>query len=97
MTQLHSILVLIVLIIWERTCNYLLNTKKELKMPEAAAMSKQIILWMEHLALISTGFIIGACAFYFRSKYYLKTRLFTKDEVREIVHMALGEELTKHG
>ena len=64
-------------------------------MPEAAAMSKQIILWMEHLALISTGFIIGACAFYFRSKYYLKTRLFTKDEVREIVHMALGEELTK--
>ena len=97
MTQLYSILVLIVLIIWERTCNYLLNTKKELKMPEAAAMSKQIILWMEHLALISTGFIIGACAFYFRSRYYLKTRLFTKDEVREIVHMALGEELTKHG
>ena len=79
MTQLHSILVLIVLIIWERTCNYLLNTKKELKMPETAAMSKQVILWIEHLALVSTGFLTGACAFYFR----------------EIVHMALGEELTK--
>ena len=95
MTQLHSILVLIVLIIWERTCNYLLNTKKELKMPETAAMSKQVILWIEHLALVSTGFLIGACAFYFRSRYYLRTRLFTRDEVREIVHMALGEELTK--
>ena len=64
-------------------------------MPEAAAVSKQVILWIERLALVSTGFIIGAFAFYFRSRYYLKTRLFTKDEVREIVHMALGEELTK--
>jgi len=88
-------IILLILIIWERTCNYLLNTKKELKMPETAAMSKQVILWIEHLALVSTGFLIGACAFYFRSRYYLKTRLFTKDEVREIVHMALGEELTK--
>ena len=94
MTQLQSILVLIILIIWERTCNYLLNTKKELKMPEFTVISKQIILWVEHIALISTGFIAGAIIFYFRSKYYLKTRLFTKDEVREIVHMALGEELT---
>ena len=95
MTQWHSISALIVLVIWERTCNYLLNTKKEFKMPEFSVISKQIILWIEHLALISTGFIIGAFAFYFRSRYYLKTRLFTKDEVREIVHMALGEELTK--
>jgi len=74
-------------------------------MPEASVISKQVILWMEHIALVSTGFIVGAFAFYFRSKYYLKTletdlikrgeRLFTRDEVREIVHMALGEELTK--
>ena len=96
MTQLHSILILIVLIIWERICNYLLNTKKELKMPESVVISKQVILWIEHLALISTGFIIGALAFYFRSRHYLKTRLFTKDEVKSIVHMALGEELIQY-
>jgi len=88
-------IILLILIIWERTCNYLLN-KSEYDMDiEAAVVSKQVILWIEHLALVSTGFLIGACAFYFRSRYYLKTRLFTKDEVREIVHMALGEELTK--
>jgi len=93
--QKHSIYILLILIIWERTCTYLLNKKEEeLKMPEFTVISKQIILWVEHIALISTGFIAGAIIFYFRSKYYLKTRLFTKDEVREIVHMALGEELT---
>jgi len=66
-------------------------------MVETSVLSKQIILWIEHIALVSTGFIAGAIVFYFRSKHYLKTRLFTKDEVREIVHMALGEELTKVG
>jgi len=66
-------------------------------MVETSVLSKQIILWIEHIALVSTGFIAGAIVFYFRSKHYLKTRLFTKDEVKEIVHMALGEELTKVG
>ena len=56
-------------------------------------VSKSVILWLEHFALITGGFIAGAFAFYFRSKHYLKTRLFTKDEVKEIVDMALGEEL----
>ena len=93
--QKHSINILLILIIWERTCNYLLNRKEQ--MVETSVLSKQIILWIEHIALVSTGFIAGAIVFYFRSKHYLKTRLFTKDEVREIVHMALGEELTKVG
>ncbi len=63
-------------------------------MIEPLVLSKQLILWIEHIALVATGFIAGAIIFYFRSKHYLKTRLFTKDEVKEIVHMAIGEELT---
>ena len=61
---------------------------------EAAVVSKQIILWIEHIGLVFTGFIGGAIAFYFRSHHYLKMsnlRLFTKDEVKEVVQIALKE------
>ena len=86
-----SLIVLAVLVVWERTCSYLLNKKG--KRMEISIISKSAILWLEHFALITTGFVAGACIFYFRSKHYLKTRLLTKDEVKVIVDMALGEEL----
>lgn len=93
--MLHSIYILLALIIWERTCNYLLNKKTinmETIMISEPTLTKQLILWIEHISLVTTGFVAGAIVFYFRSKHYLKTRLFTKDEVRQIVHMALGEK-----
>ena len=86
-----SLIILAILVVWERTCSYLLNKKG--KIMDMNIVSKSAILWLEHFALITGGFIAGAFAFYFRSKHYLKTRLFTKDEVKEIVDMAIGEEL----
>jgi len=83
---------------WERTCNYILNSKKESKTMEFYDASKNLILWAEHIGLVLTGFIGGAMAFYFRSNYYKKInnlRLFTKDEVKEVVNIALKEHGVK--
>ena len=89
--QTVSLIILALLVVWERTCNHLLNKKG--KIMDMNIVSKSAILWIEHFALITAGFVAGAFIFYFRSKHYLKTRLFTKDEVKVIVNMAIGEEL----
>ena len=64
-------------------------------MESSAEAYKMIILTIEHLAIFVVGFIGGAFTFFFKNKYYLNTRLFTKDEVRGLVNMALGEERRK--
>ena len=53
------------------------------------------ILGLEHVALLIVGFLGGAFTFYFKSKYYMNTKLFTKEEVRGLINMALGEERQK--
>jgi len=64
-------------------------------MEMSANAFKMAILTIEHLAIFVAGFMGGALTFFFKNKYYLNTRLFTKDEVKGIVHMALGEERLK--
>ena len=64
-------------------------------MESSAEAYKMVILTIEHISIFVVGFIGGACTFFFKNKYYLNTRLFTKDEVRGLVNMALGEERRK--
>ena len=64
-------------------------------MESSAEAYKMVILTIEHISIFVIGFIGGACTFFFKNKYYLNTRLFTKDEVRGLVNMALGEERRK--
>lgn len=84
----NTILIIIILVIWERTCNYLLNIERYSKMTQST------ILLIEHISLVTVGFIAGAILFYFKSNQYNKLnniRLFTKDEVKEVVNIALEE------
>ena len=64
-------------------------------MDSTTEVYKMVILGIEHFALFTVGFLGGAFTFYFKSKYYLNTKLFTKEEVRGLVNMALGEERRK--
>ncbi len=60
--------------------------------------SKNLILWVEHIGLVLTGFIGGAVSFYFKSNHYNKLnnlKMFTKDEVKEVVNIALKEHGVK--
>ncbi len=61
-------------------------------------VSKNLILWAEHIGLVLTGFIGGAVSFYFKSNHYNKLnnlKMFTKDEVKEVVNIALKEHGVK--
>jgi hypothetical protein len=64
-------------------------------MESTTEVYRMVILGIEHFALFTVGFLGGAFTFYFKSKYYLNTKLFTKEEVRGLVNMALGEERRK--
>ena len=58
-------------------------------------LSKIAILWLEHLSIFFGGFLLGAIGFYWKSKHYKDERLFTRDDVKAFVDMALGEELIR--
>jgi hypothetical protein len=76
-----------------------MNTNIKSKARKIMENTSEIIRWTilgaEHIAILLVGFLGGAFTFYFKSKYYMNTKLFTKEEVRGLINMALGEERRK--
>jgi len=97
--QLIGILIITYLVIWVGIINWIINNNTKARarkiMDNTMDIYKMVILGMEHLAIFIVGFLGGAFTFYFKSKYYLNTKLFTKEEVKGLVNMALGEERRK--
>ena len=85
--------------IWVAIFNWIKNNDIKSKMRKIMENTSEIIRWsilgLEHIALLIVGFLGGAFTFYFKSKYYMNTKLFTKEEVRGLINMALGEERQK--
>ena len=97
--QVVGVGIITYLLIWVAIFEWIINndvTAKARKIMDSTMdIYKMVILGIEHFALFIVGFLGGAFTFYFKSKYYLNTRLFTKEEVRGLVNMALGEERRK--
>ena len=97
--QIIGILIVTYLVLWVGIFNWIIhnNTKAKARkiMDNTMDIYKMVILGIEHIALFAVGFLGGALPFYCKSKYYLNTKLFTKEEVRGLINMALGEERRK--
>ena len=97
--QIVGVFIITYLLIWVAIFEWIINNDVKAKarkiMDSTMDIYKMVILGIEHFALFTVGFLGGAFTFYFKSKYYLNTKLFTKEEVRGLVNMALGEERRK--
>ena len=97
--QLIGMLIVTYFVIWVGIFNWIIHNDTKAKarkiMDSTMDIYKMVILGIEHLALFIIGFLGGAFPFYCKSKYYLNTKLFTKEEVRGLINMALGEERSK--
>tara|TARA_R100001244_G_C5089358_1_gene116001 strand:- start:138 stop:497 length:360 start_codon:yes stop_codon:yes gene_type:complete len=97
--QFIGILIITYFVIWVGIFKWVMNNDMKVKarkiMDNTIDIYKMVILGVEHLAILIVGFLGGALTFYFKSKYYLNSRVFTKEEVRGLINMALGEERRK--
>ena len=93
--QIVGVGIITYLLIWVAIFEWIINNDVKAKarkiMESTTEVYRMVILGIEHFALFTVGFLGGA----FKSKYYLNTKLFTKEEVRGLVNMALGEERRK--
>ena len=97
--QITGVLIVTYFVIWVGIFRWVMNNDIKAKarkiMDNTIDIYKMLILGIEHLAIFIVGFLGGALTFYFKSKYYLNSRVFTKEEVRGLIYMAIGEERRK--